>query len=104
MPFRVWTSQPVTSADFNDYIQEQVIASFPSAAARDTGAGSWTAPQDGAMSWLLDSSTPWVYRAGAWKPHPLGVLAVGTGPTAQTDYQAPADISGTSVTVPLVTG
>lgn len=103
MPFRVWTSQPVSSVDFNDYIQEQVIASFPSASARDTGSGQWASPQEGAYSWLLDTNTPWVRRGGVWVPAPLGVIGTAVS-TASIDLSALSDVTGCTVTVNLVTG
>jgi hypothetical protein len=75
---------------------DQGAISFATAAQRTS---DWPAPQDGALSWLADSHTPWVYRGGGWKALPLGMLGAAIGPgtsidvtTAQTVVQVVASV------------
>jgi hypothetical protein len=42
----------------------------------------WPAPWEGALSYLMDSHTPWIYRAGAWHGIPLGYSASAIGPAS----------------------
>jgi len=52
MPTKIWAvGEEVLAADFNDYVQEQVVATFPNAAAR---AAAITAPIPGMLTYLAD--------------------------------------------------
>ena len=62
----------------------------------------WPAPWEGALSYLMDSHTPWLYRSGAWHPLPIGFLISGTGPPTQTDYTVLASV--VSLAAPVVSG
>jgi hypothetical protein len=66
MPQKLWVvGEEVLSDDFNDYVQNQVLASFPNAAARTT---QWAAPPEGAVSYLADTDSLWFYSGAAWIP------------------------------------
>jgi hypothetical protein len=61
MPYKVWVvGEEVLAADFNDYLQEQVVATFPNAAARDAAI---LAPNAGQLCVLADTNTLQQYRA-----------------------------------------
>jgi len=66
MPFKVWAvGEEVLAADFNDYLQEQVVATFPSAAARDAAI---VAPVVGQMVVLTAAPYPvQVWDGTAWR-------------------------------------
>ena len=62
--FRVWTTgELVDATNFNNYIQEQVIAVFSNASDRDSQVSS---PENGMFCFLLDSSTLQYYGSSAW--------------------------------------
>lgn len=70
MPTKVWAvGEEVLAADFNDYVQEQVVAVFATAAARDAAI---PAPNAGQCCVLTDTNVLQQYRAtaptGWWKP------------------------------------
>jgi len=65
MPHKVWIpGEEVLSADFNSLVQEQVVATFPTAAARTTAL---PAPKDGQLTWLIDSERLEVWDGAAWR-------------------------------------
>jgi len=71
MPTKTWVvGEEVLAADFNNYVQTQVVARFATAAARDTAWPAATAGA-GAVSVTTDTSTLWIVVGGAW------VAAVG---------------------------
>ena len=76
--------QTIASA-WGNTTYDQTMQTFASAADR---TNQWPAPNDGALSWLVDSHTPWVYRAGAWRGLPAGFVASASGPASQTDCGA----------------
>ena len=52
MPSKIWAvGEEVLAADFNDYVQEQVVATFPNAAARTAAIA---APLPGMLTYLAD--------------------------------------------------
>ncbi len=60
--FKVWTTgELVDATNFNNYIQEQVIAVFANSTARDSAISS---PEDGQFCFLLDSNTLQFYDSG----------------------------------------
>jgi hypothetical protein len=72
MPQKTWVvGEEVLAADFNSYIQQQVVPQFPNTATRD----GWTAPPNGALCVTVDTYTVWLRQAGAWK-----ALTTGTTP------------------------
>jgi hypothetical protein len=65
VPSKIWVvGEEVLAADFNQYVQEQVIAVFANAAARTSAI---TAPKEGMHSYLLDVGQLHVFRSGAWR-------------------------------------
>jgi hypothetical protein len=63
MPFKTWVAgEEVLAADQNTYLQKQVVATFPNAAARDAAIA---APEAGQMCLLLDTNTLQQYRVTA---------------------------------------
>jgi hypothetical protein len=65
MPYKVWAvGEEVLAADFNDYMQEQVIAVFPTTAARDAAI---LAPNEGQQCYVAASKSMHVWDGTAWK-------------------------------------
>jgi hypothetical protein len=63
MPQKVWAvGEEVLATDFNTYVQQQIFATFPNVAARDT----WASPPNGAMCITTDTYTVWTRVSGAW--------------------------------------
>lgn len=98
MPYKVWTiGEEVLAADFNPYLQEQVTATFPNAAARDAAL---TAPKPGQQAWLADVGLVVMWTGSAWMPIPGQVIAYAessaNGPsTAQSGQSTLLSISFT---------
>jgi len=88
MPHKVWqVGEEVLAADFNSYLQDQVVVQFPNVAARDT----WLSPPDGAHAYTVDTATDWVRVGGAWRQAisigALGVTAPYVGAAPASPYQ-----------------
>jgi hypothetical protein len=66
MPFKVWAvGEETLAADFNDYVGEQVVATFTSTAARDAAI---VAPVVGQMVVITTAPYPvQVYDGTAWR-------------------------------------
>jgi hypothetical protein len=103
MPQKVWVvGEEVLAADFNLYVQQQVVASFPTTAARD----AWSSPPEGVLAVTTDTNALWQRRSGAWKGLPVGVTArktdvaafesgeIGTTASAVNDLVVPAFVAG----------
>lgn len=101
MPTKTWAvGEEVLAADFNSYVQRQVVATFANAAARDAAIPTPTA---GMMVWLTDISALQVRDGSAWRTLPRGILALTeftgtTGSVASTPLVIPQ--LGASVTLP----
>jgi len=64
MPYKIWVvGEEVLAADFNNYVQEQVVATFTNAAARDAAI---TGPNAGQLCYLTASNELHVYTGTAW--------------------------------------
>lgn len=64
MPYKVWAiGEETLATDFNDYVQEQVVATFPNAAARTAAIA---APNPGQVSWLNDTKRLEMWDGTAW--------------------------------------
>lgn len=64
MPFKVWAvGEETLAADFNAYVQTQVIPRFSSAAQRTS---QWAAPPTGALSWRDDGTGLEMFYGGVW--------------------------------------
>lgn len=64
MPFKRWTRERLPSADFNAYVQEQVVNRFASGAERDS---QWPDAPDGAVTFLEDVAAYQNKRLGYWR-------------------------------------
>jgi len=70
MPQKTWVvGEEVLAADFNSYVQDQVVPAFPNVAARDA---QWTAPPDGALAVTTDTNQLWQRIGGAWAKQGAG--------------------------------
>ena len=94
----VAAGQTISSA-WGNTTYDQTMQTFATAGDR---TNQWPAPNEGALSFLVDSHTPWLFRSGAWHPLPIGYLGSATGPASQTDYSAPTTV--VAVSVPVVLG
>lgn len=64
MPYKTWVvGEEVLAADFNAFVQKQVVATFPNAAARDAAI---PAPNPGMKAWLDDVALEQVYDGAKW--------------------------------------
>jgi hypothetical protein len=65
MPWKQWAFlEKVSSADFQTYMQNQVVPQFTSTSQRDT---MWTTPVKGAYCITTDTMTLWVYDGTGWR-------------------------------------
>jgi len=103
MPRKTWAiGEEVLASDFNPIVADQVVAVFPSAAARATG---WPAPPTGATTFLTDTGSLECWNGTAWrKPWnmPWGLLAYAER-TSDFGPVTPGgtDIPGLTVTVTI---
>lgn len=66
MPQKTWAiGEEVLATDFNTYVQNQIVARFATAAARDAAWPAATAGP-GAMSVTTDNGTLWTVVGSAW--------------------------------------
>lgn len=64
MPHKVWAvGEEALAADMNSLVQEQVVATFPNAAARDAAI---VAPKTGQHCYLASDGRTYVYDGLAW--------------------------------------
>ena len=78
MPFTVWaTGQTVTAADFNTMVQQQVVSTWASTAARDAGIAT---PSHGMFAFTEDQNKLWYYDSSSWVETSLAadITAVNT--------------------------
>jgi hypothetical protein len=67
MPTKTWVvGEEVLAADWNTYVQEQVVATFANAAARTTAIA---APKPGMLTWLIDVKRLELYDGTAWREY-----------------------------------
>ena len=103
MPTKTWAvGEEVLAADFNTYVQRQIVATFANAAARDAAI---SAPTAGMVCYLNDTQALQLYTAGAWvniggttKPA-YGQITATSGNFAQTAL-AITGLAGLPFTVP----
>jgi hypothetical protein len=76
MPSKIWVvGEEVLAADFNAYLQEQVVATFSTAAARTSAIPS---PKVGQTTWRADAKRIEVWTGSLWEtPGPIGELGYG---------------------------
>lgn len=73
---KIWTRETLSSADVQDYLMDQAVMTFPSAAARDVAI---PAPTEGMHCFLDDADLTQVFRAGAWGPLGVATRVAQTG-------------------------
>src|SRR3954468_20894696 len=104
MPTKIWAvGEEGLPPDFNDYVQEQVVATFPNASARTAAI---PAPLPGQLSHLADTGRLEQYTAQAspagwhlpWGP-PWGVV-FSSGVVGQAMTPGPVAGAGTNFTFP----
>lgn len=101
MPTKTWVvGEEVLAADFNTFVQRQVVATFANAAARDAAIPS---PTEGMMAYLDDLNALQLRLDTLWKTLPAGYLAeakltANSGSAAQTPLVVPG--LSISITVP----
>lgn len=72
MPYKTWAvGEELLAADMNAYIQQQVVATFATAAARDAAIPT---PVTGQTCYLADALGHFVYDGTAWRAMPKGRL------------------------------
>lgn len=76
----VAVGQTIESA-WGNTTYDQTMQTFASSADR---TNQWPAPNEGSLSYLVDSHTPWIFRNGAWHGLPLGYLAATQASEAAT--------------------
>lgn len=84
MPQKTWVvGEEVLAADFNTYVQQQVVARFATVAARDSAYPAATAGA-GAMAVTTDTGTVWVVVGTTWQP--VGPVTPWTAVTFQNSW------------------
>ena len=94
----VASGQTIASA-WGNTTYDQTMQTFANVGDR---TNQWPAPNEGALSFLVNSHTPFIFRSGAWHGLPIGYVISGTGPAAQTDYTVLAAV--VSVAAPVGVG
>lgn len=79
---QVSPGQTISSASWGNPVWDQSINVFADAPSRDS---QWPSPHEGSECYTLDTSSPWVYRAGAWHGRPKGYVASVLGPASQVN-------------------
>jgi hypothetical protein len=104
MPSKIWVvGEEVLAADFNNYVQEQVVATFGTAAARDAAI---VAPNEGQTCYLTTPGQLLVYHGTyGWRPPwnlPWGSIKEATPFTSPT-LSAPGVVActGTNFSLPV---
>lgn len=78
MPSKIWAvGEEVLAADFNDFVQEQVVSTFANAAARDAAL---PAPNIGQTCYLQDGTGLQHWDGTAWRNFGKGRLGATTPP------------------------
>lgn len=92
MPTKTWVpGESVVAADMNSYVQNQVISTHTTNAARTAAIPT---PTQGMVSFLNDQVALQIYVGTAWKNLPYGILGSATL-TADT-----ADVGSAGLTIP----
>jgi hypothetical protein len=105
MPQKSWAvGEEVLAADFNTYLQNQVVPQFGTNALRDS---LWPAPPNGAVCITTDTNTKWQRIAGVWYAagQRLGYAAspANAGPTGGATENVLAAIQLPAITIPTAT-
>lgn len=97
MPQKSWAvGEEVLAADFNTYVQQQVVPQFTTAAQRDS---QWASPPNGARCVTVDTNTEWQRINNTWYA-PFQVL--GSADTTGNSGAISAEVTiGNAVAVTL---
>lgn len=99
MPSKVWAvGEEVLASQLNQYLQEQVTATFANAAARTAAI---TTPKAGMLSYLIDSQRLDRWDGTAWRALPYGDLGYSAQTTNSGIYPLSAtQLPGAGFTIP----
>lgn len=99
MPWKVWVAgEEVIAADWNQLVQEQVTATFATAAARTAAI---TTPKVGQITYLVDSQRVDRWDGSAWRAVPYGDLGYSAQTTNSGIYPLTATtLPGAGFTIP----
>lgn len=103
MPYKSWSvNEEVFAADFNNYVQKQVVATFPTSATRTT---SLAGPQLNQLS-MLDTAPGAIdyWNGNAWAPVKGSVAAAQVAAGESTASGSYVDLATVGPAVSLVTG
>jgi uroporphyrinogen-III decarboxylase len=94
MPTKVWAvGEELLAADMNTFVQQQVVSTFPNAAARDASS-----LPEGSLCVTLDLGTLWRRNATVWVPA-IGLIAAPRLLTAnQAGITTEVDVTGLAIT------
>jgi hypothetical protein len=106
MPTKIWAvGEEVLANDFNTMVQQQIVATFPNAAARTAAVA---APLPGMLTFLADTGVYESWSGAAWLPLAgpgRSQLAYKLNATQQSGIQTVAtDVVGLSATVTVPAG
>lgn len=105
MPHRSFAhGAEVLAADFNPYVADQVVATYPNAAARTAEWGA-VVPPLGAVSLLTDGGTLHVWNGTRWSlpwSLPWGLLDYKLAPGPSQTVNAWTDVTGLTSTLTYV--
>jgi hypothetical protein len=99
--FKVWgVGEEVLAADFQAYVQTQVVAQFPNPATRDS---QWPAPPVGARCVTTEFAAAgqilaWVRHPSGWRYVPGQTIVLATVTTPTNGIASGADVPGMAVT------
>lgn len=94
----------LTAANVQDYLQDQAVMSFASAAARTSAIAS---PTDGMVSYLKDSDMVEIYNGSAWTRYGGGLVPVSpssvavAGGTATVSTLGVVEFTGATTSISL---
>ena len=99
MPQKLWAvGEEVLSADFNPYVQNQVVPQFTNAAQRDA---QWTTPPKGAMCVTQDTLSLWIFDSATWRR--AGAGAAGALLAEHTLLASTATVAAEQVAMTVTT-